>query len=198
MFIKLISFFLWLFNFSIGSTLKYKVKNEPKGPALFALWHGKTLPLFYWAQHRKVCFMPIETWRGDTMAYLAKRYGYRTIRTKERGTPLERSKSLFKLKNALMSGFDIGIAVDGPPKPLINRKAKPGILSLSRITGAPIVPVDIKMKSKIILFFRWDKYEIPLPWSEVEINFGEPFLPDESTTAEELEEKIHQVEKPAP
>jgi len=167
--------------------------NEPAGQALFATWHGQSFPLFYWAQHRKLCLLPIETWRGETIAYLAEKYGYRTVRTQEKGTPLERSKSLSELINIIKEGYEAAIAVDGPPEPMIYHKAKPGILYLSQKTGIPIVPVGIRMKKKIILFWRWDKYEIPLPWSEVEINFGKSFVAGEKTTTQELEESLSRL-----
>ena len=187
MLIRFISWLLWLLNISIASTLRIKAINEPVGQCLFALWHGQSFPVFFWAQHRKLCLLPVESWRGDTVAYLAERYGYRSIRLLEKGTPLERSKNLSELIKAIQEGYEVAIAVDGPPPPLVDRKAKPGILYLSRKTGLPIVPVGIGMKRKIILFWRWDRYEIPLPWSEVEIVFGKPFTATEKTTTEELE-----------
>lgn len=190
MLINLISWLLWRINLLICSTLKYKVTNEPAGQALFATWHGQSFPLFYWAKHRKLCLLPIETWRGETIAYLAKKYGYETVIIQEKGTPLERSKALTELINIIKKGEDVAIGVDGPPKPLVYHRAKPGIIYLSQKTGIPIVPIGIKMQKKVALFWRWDKYEIPLPGSEVKINFGKPFIADEKTTTQELEESI--------
>ncbi len=190
---KLISWFLWLFNFLICSTLKYKVTNEPAGQSLFAIWHGQSFPLFYWAQHRKLCLLPIETWRGEILAYLAKKYGYRTVRIQEKGTPLERSKSVSELLSVIKEGAEAAIAIDGPPKPIIYHKAKSGILYLSWKTSLPVVPVGIRMKKKITFFWRWDRYEVPLPGSEVEIKFGKPFLANEKTTTPELEELLSRL-----
>jgi lysophospholipid acyltransferase (LPLAT)-like uncharacterized protein len=181
---------LFLFNISICSTLKYKITNEPPAPKLFALWHGQTFPLFYWARHRKLCLTPIETWRGGTIAYLAKKYGYITLRIKEKGTPLERSKNLTELITQIKNGYETAIPVDGPPPPLVSRKAKPGILYLSRATGVPIVPIKIKMKKKCICFWRWDKYEIPLPFSEIILDFGKPLVASEKTPISELEQLL--------
>jgi len=190
MFIKFIIWLLWRFNLLICSTLKYKAVNEPSGQSLFAVWHGQTFPLFYWARHRKLCLLPIETWRGDAIAYLAESYGYRSIRLFEKGTPLERSKNLTELLKAIEQGYEVPLAVDGPPLPLIHHKAKSGILFLSQKTGLPVIPVGIKMKRKIVLPWRWDRYEIPLPWSEVEINFGGPFVATQINASEGLEKEI--------
>jgi hypothetical protein len=187
---NLISWFLWRINLLICSTLKYKATNEPPSQSLFATWHGQSFPLFYWAQHRKLCLLPIETWRGDAIAYLAERYGYRSIRLFEKGTPLERSKNLTELVKVIEQGYEVPLAVDGPPPPLIHHKAKPGILFLSQQTGVPVIPVGIKMKRKIVLPWRWDRYEIPLPWSEVEITFGRPFVATEKSASEGLGKEI--------
>jgi hypothetical protein len=165
----------------------YKVINEPAGQVLFALWHGQTFPLFYWARHRKLCLFPTETWRGSIIEYLAQKYGYKTVRFLEKGTPLQRSKYLAELQQTIKAGYDAALAVDGPPPPLHLHKAKSGILFLSQKTGVPIVPVGIELGRKIFLFWRWDRYEIPLPFSEVVINFGKPFRAEEKTTTSELE-----------
>lgn len=193
--INFISWILWIINSSICSTLKYKVNNEPPGNVLFAGWHGQIFSLFYWAQHRKLCLHPTDNWRGDALDYLAKKYKYRTVRFLEHGTPLERSENLINLIKILKQGWDTAIAVDGPPKPMVYHQAKPGIIFLSQKSGLPIVPVGIKIKRKFSLFWRWDKYEIPLPWSEVEINFGQPFVADETTTTQELEKLLLELEQ---
>jgi len=184
--IKFISWLLWIINRAICSTLKYKVKNEPPGNVLFAFWHGQSFPLFYGAKHRKLCLHPTDNWRGDALDYLAKKYSYRSVRFLEEGTPLQRGENLVNLIKILKQGWDTAIAVDGPPKPMVYHQAKPGIIFLSQKSGLPIVPARIKMLKKFILFWRWDKYEIPLPWSEVEIDFGQPFIADEKTTTQEL------------
>ncbi len=179
MLIALISWLFWKLNVLICSTLKYKVADEPKEQVLFALWHGQAFPMFYWARHRRLCLYPTETWRGDIIAYLADKYKFKSIRFREKKSALGRAKNLIRLTQIVSSGYDLAIAADGPPKPLINRKAKPGIFYLSRKTDVPISQANIKMKKKIVLFWRWDKYEIPFPFSEVEINFGKPFIADE-------------------
>jgi lysophospholipid acyltransferase (LPLAT)-like uncharacterized protein len=176
----------WRLNSLICSTLKYEVKNEPKQQALFALWHGESYPLFYWAQHRRLCLYPSNNWRGDILDHLAKRYGYKTIRFSDSGTPLQRSEGLIAMLEVLKNGFDAAIAVDGPPQPQVFHQAKPGIILLSKKSNVPIVPVVIKAKRKLSLW-RWDRYQVPLPFSRVEIIFGRPFVATDKTTTQELE-----------
>jgi lysophospholipid acyltransferase (LPLAT)-like uncharacterized protein len=192
MFIKFVSWLFWALNYLICSTLKYRVSNAPDSPALYALWHGQSFPVFYWARNRKVCIHPTDNWRGDVLTYLGEKYGYKIVRFLERGTPLERSENLVKLMKLFEKGYSAAIAVDGPPKPMIYHKAKPGILFLCQQSNLPLIPVRIKMKKKITLSRRWDKFEIPLPWSEAEINFGKPVLPEENISSSQLEELLSQ------
>jgi lysophospholipid acyltransferase (LPLAT)-like uncharacterized protein len=192
MLIKLISWFFWAFNYLICSTVKYRSTDAPDLPALYAIWHGQSFPIFYWARNRKLCIHPTDNWRGDMIVYLGKKYGFKIVRFLERGTPLERSENLVKLMKLFAQGFSAAIAVDGPPKPMVYHKAKPGILFLSQQSNLPIIPVRVNMKKKITLKRRWDKFEIPLPWSEVEINFGRPILPEENISSEQLEELLSQ------
>ena len=113
------------------------------------------------------------------------------MRLKEKASPLERGENLLQLIKAVSSGREAAIAIDGPPEPLIYHKAKPGILYLSQKTKVPIATVKISIKRKLVLFWRWDKFEIPLPWSEVNICFGKPFITNGEISPQELEELMY-------
>ena len=193
MLIRFLGWLFWLFNYSICSTLNYKINNEPAGQSLFAVWHSGMFTLFHWGRKRKICVIPTNTWRGDSITYLAKRYGIKTVRFLEDKSPLERAAALSDFYHIIMQGYDAALAVDGPPPPIVNHQAKSGILSLSQKTGLPVVATGVKMKKKIVCFWRWDKLEIPLPWSEVEINFGAPYFATENSTTQELGAKIDQL-----
>jgi hypothetical protein len=190
MLVRLMAWLFWVINYSICSTLKYKTSNEPTGQALFAGWHAHTFPSFFWARHRKVFILPTEIWRGEMIDFTARKFGVRTFRFLETQNPLQRAKVLGNFIQSIKDGYDAAITVDGPPPPLIYHKAKPGILYLSQKTGVPVAPVVFVMKRKITLFWRWDRFEIPLPWSEVDVKFGRPFVANEKTTIQALEEQL--------
>ncbi len=193
MLIRFLGWLFWLFNYSLCSTLKYRVNNEPAGQSLFAVWHSGLFSLFFWGTKRKICIIPTNTWRGDSITYLANKYGIKTVRFLEDKSPLERAAVLSDFYNTIVNGYDAAIAVDGPPPPIVSHQAKAGILFLSQKTGVPVVATGVKIKRKITLFWRWDKIEIPLPWSEVELNFGKPYLANENSTAQELGAKINEL-----
>ncbi len=191
MFGRFLGWLFWLLNSSICSTLRYRIINEPPGHSLFAVWHSDLFPLLYWSSHRKLCIIPTNSWRGDSIDYLANKYGMKTVRYLENKSPLERAAVLSDYYNNIMRGCDAAIAVDGPPPPVVSHVAKSGILFLSQKTGLPVVPVGVMMKRKLVVFWRWDRVAIPLPWSEVTINFGQPYMAAKDSTTQELAARMN-------
>ena len=68
------------------------------------------------------------------------------------------------------SGANLGIAIDGPYGPRF--EIKPGMFLLAEKAKMKIVPIKIKASRKINIPWRWDRYEIPLPFSKVTVHIG--------------------------
>lgn len=208
---EIAGFFFWLSNITINSTLRLKIVNhqiidkihQQGKQIIFASWHGQFFPAVHYFRHKKMCIIPITSLRGKIIASVAKKYGYQIIPYPEFGSPGERIQSAQKMLKTIREGFDMALAVDGPPKPEYH-KVNPGVLFFAQKTGSRLVPLGICMKRKITLFWRWDKYEIPLPFSRVVFTFGEPFeIPAELEVAElekktrELKEKLNKINQTA-
>jgi lysophospholipid acyltransferase (LPLAT)-like uncharacterized protein len=41
----------------------------------------------------------------------------------------------------------------------------------------PVVPINFSAPLRLSLFWRWDKYIIPMPFSEVRVNVGKAIMP---------------------
>ena len=82
---------------------------------------------------------------------------------------------------SLKRGISIGISPDGPKGP--RHKVSDGILSVSRLSNSPILPVGIGFKKKWVLS-TWDKFIIPKPFNQITIIWGEPLpaLKNEKST----------------
>lgn len=194
--------FLWLLNMAICSTLRLKINNfeiiekiyREGRHIIFAFWHQAAFPLFYYYRDKRICIMPIAALRGEILCRLARRYNYEIVPYPQKGTPGERMESVVKMVSVLKEGFDGALAVDGPPQPQLY-KAKAGVLLLSQKTGHFLVPAGVYMKRKITCFWRWDKYQIPLPFSTVVIAFGEPLTVPVAVEVSELEEKTSELEE---
>jgi len=75
------------------------------------------------------------------------------------------------LARALRDGHDVAIAPDGPRGP--RGQAQPGAVSLSALSGAPLVPVAFAAHPAWRLA-TWDAFEVPWPFGRGAVVFGPP------------------------
>ena len=199
---EIAGFLFWLINLLINRTLRFQIVNEEiidkvhgQGKQIvFASWHAEFFPAIYYYRNKKLCLLPITSIRGKILTALGKRFGYQIIPYPEFGTPGERIQSAQRMLKIIREGHDMALVVDGPPKPAYH-KVNPGVLFFSQKTGNPLIPVGIYMKRKFTMFWRWDKYEIPLPGSTVVIALGEPFEVPAELDVIELGEKTKELEE---
>ncbi|MCX5726199.1 MAG: DUF374 domain-containing protein [Candidatus Saganbacteria bacterium] len=195
-------FLLWLLSMTINSTIKIIGANEEElikidnrgENFLLACWHQASFPCFYYYRNRKICVLPVDNLSGEVLARFLKRYGYKVVRIPAAGSPAARTESVLKILKNIGKGYDVGIAVDGPPNESLY-KAKPGVLYLAQKSGNPVVPVGMYAKHYITLPWRWDKYIVPLPFTKVIIYFGDPFTVPKDIAVLKLKGKCKELEK---
>ena len=148
-------------------------KNES---FIYAFWHDQLLmcPLT-WKSELEIKVLISKHRDGDIIAKLISNLGFKAIRgsthkaekTKNKGGLLSARQMIRSLKK----GISIGISPDGPKGP--RHKVSDGILSISRLSNSPILPVGIGFKKKWVLN-TWDKFIIPKPFNQITIIWGEP------------------------
>jgi len=69
-------------------------------------------------------------------------------------------------------GWDLGVTVDGPRGP--RGYAKGGVLTVSRKTGAWVIPVCVAY-SRAWKLGSWDELLVPKPFSSAIVCYGAPF-----------------------
>ena len=69
----------------------------------------------------------------------------------------------------------MAVTPDGPRGPA--RKIGDGVITLARLSGAPIVPVTI-LTARHRQLRSWDRFRVALPFSNGVIVFGEPIFVD--------------------
>ena len=195
--VNIIASLYWVVIVSINKTLRVEIINdvswEKEERVIFALWHQMTfVPLFHYRYRDNVMFV-MESLRGQILGWCSRRLGYQTINLPEDTMSYASAKGTIRFVRELKKGHDGIIAVDGPLGP--NHKVKPGIFSISKSAGAPIVPCSIVMSRSWTLSYRWDNYLIPWPFSKAQIIFGEPYLPqgDDEAEAAHLAQKLHRL-----
>ena len=181
----------------IGCTWRFRVFGEDHADAarrsaphsIYAFWHGRMLPLSYGYRNRSIQVLASEHRDGELMGQLIRLLGFGHVRgSSTRGG----ARAIRELVSKLEEGFDLGITVDGPKGPRYTVKAGP--LEISKLSGAPVVPVTTGSKSHWV-FSSWDAFELPKPFTTVYVRFGAPVYVPPEAGPEMLEGKRLELEQ---
>ena len=188
---RILSFIGWAVMSLWSSTVRIRFvdRDIPEGlhtqgrNIIYAFWHGRQFLLFYAYRNTGIVIPASESRDGEIQAGIIGRFGMGTVRgsSKRKG-----AQALLGLVDALRSGKDIAIAVDGPRGPIY--EVKQGITYIAGKLSIPIVPLSVAAKRSWVLEKIWDKYVLPMPFSECVIMYGEPIIVN-GTGEEELENK---------
>lgn len=137
-------------------------------PIVAVFWHGNYLPLFALFSGLPVLVVSSCSFRGAVIARVARRFGYRSVQTGKRSTA---ARTLILEELSRPDGL-VTIAVDGPLGP--RYVVKPGAIALAARRGAWIVPVYACTKPLLVLRHRWDRMQVPLPGSRIDVRIAAP------------------------
>jgi lysophospholipid acyltransferase (LPLAT)-like uncharacterized protein len=152
------------------------------GSVIWAFWHNRllVLPVVYrrWAKHRPLCILTSPSRDGAVLAGIVKRFGMGAVR----GSSNKRAaQALVECRRRLLNGSDLGISPDGPRGPMY--VAAPGVIQLARLTGRPLMPMQVEYSRKWRLK-SWDRFQIPKPFSRVTVTSLPPVTLAEETMEE--------------
>jgi lysophospholipid acyltransferase (LPLAT)-like uncharacterized protein len=173
-----------------------KISNYD-GPIIFCVWHNRlALSMVAYSRFAKnfwpsngLAAMISASKDGGLLAEVLNKFGVQAVR----GSSSRRGRqALLESTTWLEKGFHIAITPDGPRGP--RYQFQDGALALAQVTGAPLVPVAVRIRGKISLR-SWDRFQIPLPFAKCNLKFGEAvFIPREISDEEreKLREKLRQ------
>jgi len=75
----------------------------------------------------------------------------------------------------MKDGYSLAIAPDGPRGP--QRRVQPGVITIARMSGAPIVPMAYSARPSRRLG-SWDRMTLPFPFGRALFVYGEPMRVD--------------------
>jgi len=140
-----------------------------KGGLIYASWHQRFFPgITFFARRKPIAIMISPSKDGEVMARIVNILGWKAVRG---SSTHGGSEALAELKDLARKGYRIGHIVDGPKGPF--GVVKPGLISMARVTGLPIVPTITSAESRWV-FNSWDRFMVPKPFSRVVIRFGDP------------------------
>jgi lysophospholipid acyltransferase (LPLAT)-like uncharacterized protein len=142
--------------------------NLPDARFLICFWHGKYVPIFPLLEGCKACVISSQSKRGDIIAEICRNFGYQNVQIRDHA----RQESLLIMEKAISEVCVGGTAVDGPLGPY--HQAKSGVIRIASLLGFKLLPVSIAGRRKIMFEKRWDRMEIPLPFTMVSLVIGDP------------------------
>lgn len=109
-----------------------------------------------------------------------------------RGSSDKNSKELLNqiVESAKLN--NVSITPDGPRGPKF--KLKPGAVVAAFRANVPIQFLQIKNSNKRIFKKSWDNFELPLPFTTIEINISNPIIVPPESTREDIEALIQSIE----
>jgi len=135
---------------------------------LLCFWHGKYVPIFPLLEGYKACVISSQSVRGDIIAEICRIFGYQSAQVPDQ----PRRGSLKLMREILANVRAVGTAVDGPLGPY--HQVKYGVIRTASDMGFELLPISVGSRRKIVLNKRWDRMELPLPFTRVCLIFGEP------------------------
>lgn len=153
---------------------------EREEPVIFALWHGRLLPLTYMHRGRRVAALISQSGDGDYIARVVEGWGYATVRgSSSRGG----GAALRELVRRARAGWSLAITPDGPRGP--RQKLSPGVITVAQLTGLPVLPLTAGC-ARAWWPGSWDRFCVPKPFSTVRARYGEPRRVPRDADEEEL------------
>lgn len=162
---------------------------DEKAPVVVSCWHGQhfMMPFLAHKGHPSVA-MVSRSKDAELNARIIERMGFETVRASggrsasnmhEKGA----LRGVVAMRNHLRAGKSIFMIADIPHG--TPREAGMGIVSIARISGAPIVPVAYASSRRHVFEKAWDKAVLNLPFGRAAFCIGEPIeVPRDADDAE--------------
>lgn len=139
-------------------------------PAIYAVWHGRILLLPYLYGWRRARVLASRSRDGELLTRFVAHFGLESVRGSSSQGGAE---AIRLLARSLGEGRDVVVVPDGPRGP--RETVKSGIVTLARLSGAPVVPMALGASAEWRLR-SWDEFRIPRPFARCVLRFGDPIL----------------------
>jgi len=137
---------------------------------LVVFWHGKYLPFFTILRGRGACIFASQSPRGEVIAGICRRFGHHCLTI-----PGHAGEEALHLMREALAGRKLAAMVpDGPLGPA--HQVKHGVIRLAVELGMSLLPASASARPRVVLTRRWDRMEIPLPFSRVLMIIGAPIV----------------------
>ena len=139
------------------------------GRYIVSLWHCNLLPLSYVHRNEGATVLVSRHGDGELIVRILLRLGFQVARG---STTRGGAAGLRELVRVARAGEgDLSLTPDGPKGP--PRKAQPGVVYLSALSGLPILPLAL-VCDRAWRFNSWDRFVVPKPFARIAVVAGRP------------------------
>lgn len=202
---SLLGWLIWAYMALCNRTMRWKVHGVEQARELWlaypniivACWHSTILlmPAGWnriirkWPQQKTRSAMMISLSKdGEPVAKAINHMGLEAVRgssaNKKKSKDKGGMRALAEALRILKNGGGICVTPDGPRGPA--EVAQAGPIIMAQRSDAPILPYVV-ISSPAKRLKTWDRFRIPLPFSRGAIVFGDPVIPSEGASREDLQ-----------
>lgn len=184
---KLIAIFL--LNI-ISKTWRIKLNgyNGDYANGIVVFWHGYMLPVWKYFGKFKPSGVVSMSKDGEILSQLLEKWNFSLIR----GSSSRNSKSVLEDIVSNCNKSLVLITPDGPRGPRFRMKAG-AVVAASR-AEVPIYLCGVNISNKHIFENSWDKFQLPLPFSKIELTVSEPYYIEKTDDKDLINRKISELQ----
>ncbi len=165
--------------------VKNACEKSPTGSVIFCGWHQSLFSILAPLHNQNIAALTSLSRDGTIIATYMESIGLHPIRGSSSRGGLKAAREIIKIISK--DSYHGAITVDGPRGPF--KVCKPGPFEIARRTGAPIVPVACRASREFVFKKSWDHFRLPLPFSRLAVNYGQPWYIDECYPDEDTQER---------
>jgi len=185
--VGLIRLMWWTYRFEIRGDEQLREIAAEGSPMVLAFWHGDLFMMPWYLSRLTelgvgVTYLVSPSMDGEYAVRLLNVIGGRTVRGSATRSGTKAIRGLYRVivKN---HGSPV-VAADGPRGP--RHRCKKGAVVLGQLTDARIVPLAAAPRRAFHLR-TWDRLPVPLPFTRVALEVGEPMEVPKDLTEDEVE-----------
>lgn len=190
------SYFLYFLYRLFQLTWKIEIRESDEFKKLLAKdslfviahWHGEELGILHLLKPYRVSCMVSQSFDGELIARIIHLLGSKAVRGSSSRGAVQALKGILRLAK---EGWRPSVAVDGPRGP--RHQVKRGVVEIAKILNVPIIPINMACSRSFIFQKSWNKSELPLPFSRIVIQWGDPILYDSTRFLEDFLPPIAQA-----
>ncbi|MBI4544023.1 MAG: lysophospholipid acyltransferase family protein [Gemmatimonadetes bacterium] len=180
----------WLatLHFEVRGAENYQCLWDGGRPVIFALWHGRLLPLTYLHRRQGITTLVSRSRDGEYITRIMERWGYAVVR----GSSTRGGRGgLRELLRHARAGRTLAFTPDGPRGP--RQKVKLGAVVAAQLSGLPLVPMAAGA-DRAWWVRSWDRFLLPRPFARVCVAYGAPREIPRGADARELRRQARLLE----